>query len=129
MMGYRSLITGGFAVLVAALVACGSEGPATSSNGPVVGTAGVNLGTPTVTVVATDQLAFSPASQNAHVGDIIQWTVPGTSSHTVTFDNHSDLSDLSLLPGGTWEVKFTTAGTYAYTCTVHPGMNGTIVVS
>src|ERR1700730_15704342 len=129
MMGYRSLITGSFAVLVAALVACGSEGTATRSNGPVVGTAGPNLGPPTVTVVATDQLAFSPASQNEHVGDIIQWTVPGTSSHTVTFDNHSDLSDLSLLPGGTWEVKFTTAGTYAYTCTVHPGMNGTIVVS
>lgn len=129
MMGYRSLVTGGVAVLVAALVACGSEGTATSSNGPSVGTAGVNLGSAAVTIVATDQLAFSPASQNAHVGDIIQWTVPGTTSHTVTFDNHSDISDLSLLPGGTWEVKFTTAGTYPYTCTVHPGMNGTIVVS
>jgi len=128
-MGYRSLVTGSIAILLAALVACGSEGAATSSNGPTVGTAGVNLGTATVTVVATDQLAFSPTSQTAHVGDIVQWTVPGTTSHTVTFASHSDLSDLSLLPGGTWEVKFTVAGTYPYTCTVHPGMNGTIVVS
>lgn len=49
--------------------------------------------------------------------------------HTITFDNEWSLSDPSLQPGGTWEVKFTTAGTYQYHCSIHPNMVGTIVVS
>ena len=81
-------------------------------------------------VTASDQLKFEPASQTAHVGDIVEWTNPGTVSHTVTFDSAQSLSDPSLQAGGgTWEVKFTQAGTYAYRCTIHSGMTGQIVVS
>ena len=118
----------GAAVLVV-ISACGSSSPTPASSTPTVGTAGVHLGAPTVHITATDQLLFSPAMATANVGNIVQWTSSGTAQHTVTFDSHSELSDVSLVPGGTWEVKFTAAGTYPYKCTVHPGMNGTIVVS
>ena len=112
------------------LVACGEATPATSpARGTGVGTAGVNLGAPTEHISATGQLQFSPSSQTAHVGDVIEWTNTGSVEHTVTFDAASAVSDPSLMPGATWEVKFTTSGTYTYHCTIHSGMNGTIVVS
>ena len=38
-------------------------------------------------------------------------------------------SDPSIVPGATWEVKFSKAGTYAYKCTIHPGMNGSLTVA
>ncbi|WP_231976148.1 cupredoxin domain-containing protein [Streptomyces sp. 3214.6] len=31
--------------------------------------------------------------------------------------------------GGSWSYTFTTAGTYGYVCTVHPGMTARIVVT
>jgi plastocyanin len=94
-----------------------------------VGSAGVSLGTATVKISATGQLTFDPVMQTAHVGDVVQWTNTGSVEHTITFATASSLSDPSLLPGATWEVKFTTAGTYQYHCSIHSGMVGTIVVS
>ena len=80
-------------------------------------------------ISATDQLTFDPAMQTAHVGDIIQWTNTSSVMHTITFDTEPSLSDPTLQPGSTWAVKFTTAGTYHYHCSIHAGMVGTIVVS
>jgi len=96
------------------------------------GTAAVSgLGAPAATVSATNQLQFSPATATAHVGQVVEWTVDGMMTHTITFEsvNASCLSDPQLLPGSTWEVKFTQAGTYDYKCTLHPGMNGTVTIS
>jgi plastocyanin len=119
-------------LLALGVVACGgaSGSPATTS-APVasVGTAGANLGSATVKISATTQLTFDPAMQSAHVGDVIQWSNTGSLMHTVTFDSEPSLSDPSLAPGGVWEVKFTTAGTYQYHCSIHSTMVGTIVVS
>lgn len=114
----------------ACTAACGSTGASTPAPSTAsVGVAAASLGTPTVKISATGQLTFDPAMQAAHVGDIIQWSNTGTVEHTVTFDSQASLSDPSLQPGGTWEVKFTTAGTYQYHCSIHPNMLGTIVVS
>jgi plastocyanin len=124
----RGVALGLASIALAVLAACG-ESSSTSSSGPAAGTAGVNVGSPTVTIMATDQNVFTPTNPTVHVGDVIQWTVPGTTNHTVTFISQSTLTDVSLVPGGTWEVKFTTPGTYAYICAIHPGMNGSIIVS
>lgn len=128
----RALLSVGL-LLTIGLVACGGSGSGPPSNSSPaaasVGTAGVSLGTATVKISATGQLMFDPAMQTAHVGDIIQWTNTGTVEHTITFDAETSLSDPALQPGATWEVKFTTAGTYQYHCSIHPTMVGTIVVS
>ena len=129
----RALVAVGL-VLTLGLVACGggsTNSPASSSSAPAVsvGTAGVSLGTAAMKISATGQLTFDPVMQTAHVGDIIQWTNTGSVEHTITFDAQPSLSDPALQPGATWEVKFTTAGTYQYHCSIHPTMVGTIVVS
>jgi plastocyanin len=113
------------------LAACGGSSSTATSGAPSasVGLAGGNLGTPTVTIAATGALTFDPAMQTAHVGDIVQWSNTGSVEHTVTFDAQPALSDPALEPGAAWEVKFTTAGTYRYRCSIHPNMVGTIVVS
>src|SRR5205807_2660559 len=100
-----------------------------SSSGTTVGSAGANLGTAAVKIATSDGLKFDPAQQTAKVGDIIQWSNPGTVNHTVTFDSQQSLSDPSLNAGGTWQVRFSAAGSYQYRCTIHAGMNGTITVS
>lgn len=130
MRNHHLLIIG--LLLAVGLVACGGGGssPATTSAPAAsVGTAGANLGTPTVKISATTQLTFDPAMQAAHVGDVIQWSNTGSVMHAVTFDSEPTLSDPSLAPGGIWEVKFTTAGAYQYHCSIHATMVGTIVVS
>jgi len=115
--------------LALALAACGgSNPPASSSSGSSAGTAGVNIGSASVHVAASDDLKFTPVTQDAQVGDVVQWSNSGSVMHTVTFDDFASLSDVSLQGGATWEVKFAAAGTYAYHCTVHPTMTGTIAV-
>lgn len=48
--------------------------------------------------------------------------------HTVTAaDSSWDSGNLG--PGGRFERRFDSAGTYAYLCRYHPGMTGAIVVA
>jgi plastocyanin len=126
----RRLVVLGLVVMFG-IVACGGGGDTGPASSPTsgAGTAGANLGSPAAKISATGQLTFEPAMQQVHVGDVIMWSNTGTVTHTVTFDSEPSLSDLTLAPGGVWEVKFTKAGKYQYHCTIHPGMVGTIVVS
>ena len=116
-------------VAMVGLAACGGSGTSSSSASSTAGVAGVNVGAATVTIAATGQLAFTPAMEAVHVGDIVEWSNTGSVEHTVTFDSQPSLSDPSLQPGANWEVKFTTAGTYQFHCSIHPTMVGTVVVS
>ena len=132
---HRSLRAVAGVTLALGVAACGNGPPAPSGSAPggaCAGTAGGNLGTSKVTIAATDQLLFAPASQSAKVGEIVEWTNPGTVAHTVTFDaaNASCLSDAQFNPGASWQVKFTQTGTFTYKCLIHqPGMNGSITIS
>lgn len=130
MRGRTFLVAAAVLAGVAAIAACGEGGSSSSSSGGGAsnGSAGVNLGAAAAKVSATDQLQFSPTSLSVNTGDIVQWTNTGSTTHTVTFDSASSLSDPSLAGGSTWQVKFTSPGSYAYHCTIHAGMTGTITV-
>lgn len=124
------LSTGATAGILAACANGEPAAPRSSSGSTAPGTAAASLGNAAVHVSATDQLVFVPATEHARVAQVIEWTNMGTVLHTVTFDTHPALSDSTLQPGGgMWSVRFTQAGTYSYRCTIHPGMNGTLVVS
>ena len=126
-------------VLAAGLltVACGDGAPTASSSGSnnvaAPGTV-VSGQTANVTVNATDGLVFDPVTATAKVGQVVEWKNTGQIAHTVTFDSSIDpngtISTSSLTGGGTFEVKFTQAGTFNYVCTIHaPNMKGTITVT
>lgn len=70
---------------------------------------------------------FTPATVTIHTGDTITWTNDGPSEHTATASNGSFNTGL-LKKGQSASHTFTQPGTYAYICTIHPFMHGTIVV-
>jgi len=81
------------------------------------------------TVDMVDAQLFQPASVTLTVGGVVQWTGSGTKMHDITFDIAPELSSGTINPGGTYEIKFTVAGTYPYRCAIHPGMNGSLTVT
>jgi plastocyanin len=135
-MTHLRTLAAGLGVCVAiGLFACGngapggSSGPASACNGSA---AASSLGAPAQTIQATDTLLFVPATSTAATGDVVEFKNNGSVVHTVTFQDNNDacLTDNTLAPGGTWEVKFTQPGTYHYLCTIHaPNMAGVLTVS
>jgi plastocyanin len=83
----------------------------------------VNSGT-SVSIV---NMSFSPANLTVAVGSTVKWTNNDAMTHTVTADNASFDSG-NIAGGGTFSKTFSTAGSYPYHCTIHPGMTGTITV-
>ena len=112
------------------MVACDGSGtsPTASMSSPAIGVAGGKLGAAAVVIAATDQNTFDPAMQEATVGEIIEWKNTGSVTHNVVFSDDASIGDPVLAGGGVWQVKFTIAGTYQYSCTIHYAMVGTIVV-
>jgi plastocyanin len=132
----RTLAVGLGVCVAIGIFACGNGQPGGGSSGPAAacnGSAAVSsLGTPGTTIQATDNLVFVPDTLNAATGDVIEFKNTGSVVHTVTFLDNNDgcLTDNTLAPGATWEVKFTQPGTYKYLCTIHaPNMKGQITVT
>ncbi|MFL5680937.1 MAG: cupredoxin family copper-binding protein [Chloroflexota bacterium] len=71
--------------------------------------------------------AFNPATLSAKVGDAVTWTNQDSVPHTVTFDDKSADSG-NLAQGATFNHTFDKAGTFAYHCSIHPQMTGTVTV-
>jgi plastocyanin len=81
------------------------------------------------TVQATPALAFTPATLTVHPGDAVTFAF-GSVPHNVFFDQQGGAP--ANIEGSNASVSvertFATAGSYAYTCHLHPSMHGTIVV-
>jgi plastocyanin len=78
--------------------------------------------------VTIKNFAFSPGSVSVHVGDTITWTNQDDAPHTATAKDGS--FDTGIInKGKSGSHTFTSAGTIAYICSVHPNMHGTVVVA
>jgi len=91
-------------------------------------------GTPTSpgdgrTVAATPSLAFTPASLTVNAGETVTFAFGGV-AHNVFFDAQAGAP--GNIDGTNANVSvqraFATAGTYPYSCHIHPSMHGTVVV-
>jgi plastocyanin len=111
--------TNAFIVVVAAtLVACSGYGGATS---PIP-----NDGH---TIAATPSLAFTPATLTVSAGQAVTFAF-GSVAHNVFFDQQAGApSDIDGQNASVSVARtFGTPGNYHYTCHIHPGMQGTVVV-
>jgi plastocyanin len=78
--------------------------------------------------VTIQNFAFMPTPVTIPVGTTVTWTNRDSASHTTTSD--SGLWDSgSLSTGKSFSFTFKQAGTFAYHCSIHPNMHGSIVVS
>jgi amicyanin len=78
--------------------------------------------------VSEEGIAFQPAEVSVSVGDTVTWTNNDDVPHDVTADSFSSGEPGGMQPGDTFEHTFDQAGTFDYVCTVHPGMEGSVVV-
>ena len=125
------------AIALVALSGCGSSGggpgstPATSSSAAssitAVSTTGSTAGTPATVVITITNFAYQ-GPDSVSPGSTVMVKNQDSQAHTVTSDQ-AGLFD-AVVPGG-GSVVFTaptTAGSYAYQCTYHSNMHGTLVV-
>jgi plastocyanin len=117
------------------LAACGSGG---ESDGAAASSKGADGAT-----VDTALLAFSPATVRVMKDQTVTWVggdniahvlvqgsyeVGGDGLRTQEADDHTFSLKLNR-KGQRVSHTYTTAGTFTYFCTIHRGMNGTVVVS
>ena len=107
-------------VAVAALLSAGcfSEKPAPAE--PIAKTASVEA--------ASQGTVFSPATVTIEQGGSVTWTF-GTFTHNVTFlATPGAPTNVPTTRNGTATRTFAAPGTFAYACTIHPGMIGSVIV-
>lgn len=85
---------------------------------------------PAGNVVTIKNFAFDPTSLVVKTGTVVTWTNEDTAVHIIASDASAPapFSSGSLRQGDVYTFTFTVAGTYTYTCTLHPTMKGTIIV-
>ncbi len=77
--------------------------------------------------VTVANMAFGPASVTVGLGQTVTWTFQDPTAHTSTSDQGFWNSGTKL-SGATYSRAFTSAGTFAYHCTIHPMMHGKVAV-
>jgi plastocyanin len=118
------------AVTLILAAACGGEAsssttPSTGGSGGGGGGGGGGTSPVATTSVGVGNDFFSPVNAQIQRGQTVTWSwESGASDHNVTFSDAQSATQHS----GTYQRTFNTAGTFNYTCTLHPGMNGSIIV-
>ena len=80
--------------------------------------------THTVSIV---DFSFEPGQLTIAIGDTVTWTNDDGAAHTATATGGAFDSG-NIEPGDAFSFTFASAGEYAYLCTYHPEMTGTIIV-
>lgn len=93
----------------------------TTTNATGGATAGTNL------VIDMIGLKFAPAGATVKVGDTVTWTNQDSVAHNVTSSDGS-IKSSNFGKGQSFTWTAVKKGTISYTCTLHPGMNGTLNV-
>ena len=128
----RRQLLGVVAVLAALLAptACGSGSgsggatpPSTSTPSAASGSAAASGGS----TVEINDFMFMPATLTVPVGTTVTWKFDDSTQHTVSANDNSFASS-PMASGQTFTHTFTSAGTVAYHCSIHPFMTGTIIV-
>lgn len=82
---------------------------------------------PNEIAVNIDNFTFGPQRLVVRAGTSVTWTNRDDIPHTVVASGKEFRSKV-LDTGDTFSFTFTAPGTYAYFCSLHPHMTGTIVV-
>jgi plastocyanin len=107
------------------ITGCGGD----SGTDPDGGGGGGGNRVTTTSVNVLNSLVFDPANIQVSPGATVTWTwAANAGAHDVTFPSAA-IADSGTRSSGTFSTAMpTTPGTYNYSCTLHPGMNGSVLV-
>jgi len=77
-------------------------------------------------VVVMDGVSYAPAALTVRRGDAVVWRNKDPFPHTVTAKGEFDSGTIAA--GKEWRLVARKPGVYAYLCTLHPNMTGTLTV-
>ena len=89
---------------------------------PVLHTTG-SVSDNTITI---KNFAFDPDSITVKPGSTVRWLNHDSVPHRILFADGADSNVLAS--SQSWSRKFDQTGTYDYACTIHPAMQGTVIV-
>ena len=96
-----------------------------------VGAAGAQPASPApaapVAIVHIKAFAYSPATVTVKTGESVQFVNDDDAAHTATATDSSFDSGY-LAKGDRWTATFSKPGEFAYLCTYHPFMKGSVTV-
>ncbi len=73
--------------------------------------------------------AFNPVTVTVSTGQTVTWTNMDSVSHTIT-STTGVFNSGPISPGKTFSYTFNSAGTFEYSCTIHPSMqHGNVIVT
>jgi len=124
----KKIIIGGIVIIIiiAAVyfVSTAYKTPQGGSQAPVSGQQNETEATGSVNV-AIQNFAFDPADLAVKAGDTVTWTNNDSAPHQIKSDV---FNSPSLSKGQTFSFTFQNAGTFDYSCAIHPSMKGRIIV-
>lgn len=126
----RAFVAGVFVVVAAGCGSSSAPSPTVTPSTPTPTPQPTGNGTPVSIAVGATALADKAYAPNPIViatGGSVTWTNSDTVTHTSTADA-GQWDSGRLAPGASFTHTFPTAGSYAYHCTLHPGMMGTVTV-
>ena len=92
----------------------------------VAGTDAIAAGGSVRHTVMIEGTRYEPATVTVKRGETVVWVNKDPFPHTVTSKGAFDSHDIAA--GKSWKYTARKAGEYAYTCTLHPNMKGTLKV-
>jgi plastocyanin len=109
-----------------AVAACGGGGGSDSTpTNPITPTPNTPIAT---TAVSLKDDVFNPADIVVSPSAVVTFTNNDGIAHNVNFANQNIAAVANWNSGDRTVTMPATTGTYNYTCTIHPGMNGTVKV-
>ena len=81
-----------------------------------------------VVQIAVVDNRFEPPNVEVPAGTLVRWTNSGTDDHDVVSEDLKTIESPLLKPGMVFETTFTQPGSIAYFCSLHVGMDATLVV-
>jgi plastocyanin len=115
----KSVCLASVTLVALALAGCGGSSRAAQTPGP-----------PGTIHVVMKNIAYNPAVIHAKVGDTVTWTNRDDAPHNVTYASGPRFNSSATFTNGvSWTLKLTKPGVIHYLCTIHPGMDGEIIVT
>ncbi len=121
------VVLGILLTLALAIAGCsaGGSGGTTPNSGSSSGDSSAAPTAASGPTIAEKGFAFSPADSTVNVGDVVTFVNQDSAPHNVSIDG-AELGMQNQGESVTWTA--TKAGSFPFSCTIHPTMTGTITV-